>query len=148
MHKELRKRIQASRTIAKRTKVLNIALLAIVLASVAVLLWSVSNVARAKSSQESSPKSQEQSLAHLSSAEKMAVLEEFISTSNPLYYNGEGEIPYHIRYEMLELLSKCYGNLKANQLVFLLESKQMSFGDLASHIQACLFMQNPKRSER
>lgn len=141
--KELRKRIKESRPIAKRQKVLNIALLAIVLASVAVLLWSVANVARAKPSQ-----SQEQSLAHLSSAEKMAVLEEFISTSNPLYYNGEGEIPYHIRYEMLELLSKCYGELKANQLVFLLESKQMSFGTFSSHIQACLFMQNPKRSER
>ena len=143
--KELQKRIKASRPIAKRQKVLNIALLAIVLASVAVLLWSVANVARAKASQEST---QEQSLAHLSSAEKMAVLEEFISTSNPLYYNGEGEIPYHIRYEMLELLSKCYGDLKANQLVFLLESKQMSFGTFSSHIQACLFMQNPKRSKR
>lgn len=144
MYKELRKRIKASRPIAKRQKVLNIALLAIVLASVAVFLWSVSNVARAKNS---SPK-QEQSLAHLSSAEKMAVLEEFVSTSNPLHYNGEGEIPYHIRYEMLELLTKCYGELKANQLVFLLESKQMSFGTFSSHIQACLFMQNPKRSER
>lgn len=142
-YKELRKRIKASRPIAKRQKVLNITLLAIVFASVAVLLWSVANVARAKSSQ-----TQEQSLAHLSSAEKMAVLEEFISTSNPLYYNGEGEIPYHIRYEMLELLSKCYGELKANQLVFLLESKQMSFSTFSSHIQACLFMQNPKRSER
>lgn len=144
MYKELRKRIKASRPIAKRQKVLNITLLAIVLASVAVFLWSVANVARAKS-QDSS---QEQSLAKLSSAEKMAVLEEFISTSNPLYYNGEGEIPYHIRYEMLELLTKCYGELKANQLVFLLESKQMSFGTFSSHIQACLFMQNPKRSER
>lgn len=142
MHKkELRKRIKASRPIAKRQKVLNIALLAIVLASVAVLLWSVANVSRAKEAQENS-------LAHLSSAEKMAVLEEFISTSNPLHYNGEGEIPYHIRYEMLELLTKCYGELKANQLVFLLESKQMSFGTFSSHIQACLFMQNPKRSER
>ena len=141
--KELRKRIKASRPIAKRQKVLNIALLAIVLASVAVLLWSVANVARAKASQ-----AQENSLAHLSSAEKMAVLEEFIGTSNPLHYNGEGEIPYHIRYEMLELLTKCYGELKANQLVFLLESKQMSFGTFSSHIQACLFMQNPKRSER
>lgn len=139
--KELRKRIKASRPIAKRQKVLNIALLAIVLASVAVFLWSVANVARAKASQENT-------LAHLSSAEKMAVLEEFISTSNPLHYNGEGEIPYHIRYEMLELLTKCYGELKANQLVFLLESKQMSFGTFSSHIQACLFMQNPKRSER
>lgn len=141
--KELRKRIKASRPIAKRQKVLNIALLAIVLASVAVFLWSVANVSRAKASQ-----AQENSLAHLSSAEKMAVLEEFISTSNPLHYNGEGEIPYHIRYEMLELLTKCYGELKANQLVFLLESKQMSFGTFSSHIQACLFMQNPKRSER
>lgn len=147
MYKKLRKRIKASRPIAKRQKVLNIALLAIALASVAVFLWSVANVARAKASQEASPK-QEQSLAHLSSAEKMAVLEEFISTSNPLHYNGEGEIPYHIRYEMLELLTKCYGELKANQLVFLLESKQMSFGTFSSHIQACLFMQNPKRSER
>lgn len=147
MYKELRKRIKASRPIAKRQKVLNIALLTIVLASVAVLLWSVANVARAKASQNPS-QTQEQSLAHLSSAEKMAVLEEFISTSNPLYYNGEGEIPYHIRYEMLVLLSKCYGELKANQLVFLLESKQMSFGTFSSHIQACLFMQNPKRSER
>lgn len=140
MYKELRKRIKASRPIAKRTKVLNIALLAIVLASIAVL-WSVANVARGSQAQENS-------LAKLSSAEKMAVLEEFISTSNPLYYNGEGEIPYHIRYEMLELLTKCYGELKANQLVFLLESKQMSFGTFSSHIQACLFMQNPKRSER
>ena len=144
MYKKLRKRIKASRPIAKRQKVLNIALLAIVLASVAVLLWSVANVSRAKASQAT----QEQSLAHLSSAEKMAVLEEFISTSNPLYYNGEGEIPYHIRYEMLELLSKCYGDLKANQLVFLLESKQMSFGTFSSHIDTCLFMQNPKRSKR
>lgn len=146
MYKELRKRIRASRPIAKRQKVLNIALLAIVLASVAVLLWSVANVARAKS--QDSSQVQKNSLAKLSSAEKMAVLEEFISTSNPLYYNGEGEIPYHIRYEMLELLTKCYGELKANQLVFLLESKQMSFGTFSSHIQACLFMQNPKRSER
>lgn len=144
MYKELRKRIKASRPIAKRQKVLNIALLAIVLASVAVFLWSVANVARAKS-QDSS---QVQELAKLSSAEKMAVLEEFVSTSNPLYYNGEGEIPYHIRYEMLELLSKCYGELKANQLVFLLESKQITFGQFSSHIQACLFMQNPKRSAR
>lgn len=144
MYKELRKRIKASRPIAKRTKVLNTILLAIVLASVATLLWSVANVARAKSQEAK----QEQSLAHLSSAEKMAVLEEFVSTSNPLYYNGDGEIPYHIRYEMLELLTKCYGELKANQLVFLLESKQMSFGTFSSHIQACLFMQNPKRSER
>lgn len=127
MYKELHKRIKASRPFGKRTKVLNITLLAIVLASVATLLWSVANVA---------------------SAEKMAVLEEFVSTSNPLYYNGDGEIPYHIRYEMLELLTKCYGELKANQLVFLLESKQMSFGTFSSHIQACLFMQNPKRSER
>lgn len=142
---KLRKKIKASRPIAKRTKVLNIALLTIVLASVAVFLWSVANVAKTKSNPEST---QEQSLAHLSSAEKMAVLEEFISTSNPLYYNGKGEIPYHIRYEMLELLSKCYGELKANQLVFLLESKQMSFGTFSSHIQACLFMQNPKRSKR
>ena len=140
MYKELRKRIKASYPIAKGQKVLNIALLAIVLASVAVLLWSVANVAR--------DSTQEQNLARLSSAEKMAVLEEFISTSNPLYYNGEGEIPYHIRYEMLELLSKCYGDLKANQLVFLLESKQMSFGTFSSHIDACLFMQNPKRSKR
>lgn len=144
MYKKLCKRIKASRPIGKRQKVLNIALLAIVLASVAVFLWSVANVARAKNS---SPK-QEQSLAKLSSAEKMAALEEFVSTSNPLYYNGDGEIPYHIRYEMLELLTKCYGELKANQLVFLLESKQMSFGTFSSHIQACLFMQNPKRSER
>ena len=146
MYKELRKRIKASRPIAKRQNALNIALLAIVLASVAVLLWSVANVTRAKATSQES--TQEQSLAHLSSAEKMAVLEEFISTSNPLYYNGEGEIPYHIRYEMLELLSKCYGELKANQLVFLLESKQMSFGTFSSHIDACLFMQNPKRSKR
>lgn len=145
MYKEKLRKIKTSRPIAKWQNALNIALLAIVLASVAVLLWSVANVARAKASQEST---QEQSLAHLSSAEKMAVLEEFISTSNPLYYNGEGEIPYHIRYEMLELLSKCYGELKANQLVFLLESKQMSFGTFSSHIQACLFMQNPKRRER
>ena len=144
MYKEPRKRIKASRPIAKRQNALNIALLAIVLASVAVLLWSVANVSRAKASQAT----QEQSLAHLSSAEKMAVLEEFISTSNPLYYNGEGEIPYHIRYEMLELLSKCYGDLKANQLVFLLESKQMNFGTFSSHIDACLFMQNPKRNKR
>lgn len=49
MYKELRKRIKASRPIAKRTKVLNTILLAIVLASVATLLWSVANVARAKS---------------------------------------------------------------------------------------------------
>lgn len=146
MYKELHKRIKASRPFGKRTKVLNITLLAIVLASVATLLWSVANVARAKPSQAS--QAQENSLAHLSSAEKMAVLEEFVSTSNPLYYNGEGEIPYHIRYEMLELLTKCYGELKANQLVFLLESKQMSFGTFSSHIQACLFMQNPKRNER
>lgn len=146
MYKELRKRIKASQPIAKRQKMLNIALLAIVLASVAVFLWSVANVARAKS--QDSSQVQKNSLAHLSNAEKMAVLEEFISTSNPLYYNGEGEIPYHIRYEMLELLTKCYGELKANQLVFLLESKQMSFGTFSSHIQACLFMQNPKRSER
>lgn len=41
MYKELRKRIKKSRPIAKRQKVLNIALLASVLASVAVLLWSV-----------------------------------------------------------------------------------------------------------
>ena len=142
---KLCKRIKASLPIAKRQKVLNIALLAIMLASVAVFLWSVANVARAKASQEST---QEQSLAHLSSAEKMAVLEEFISTSNPLYYNGEGEIPYHIRYEMLELLSKCYGDLKANQLVFLLESKQMSFGDLASHLQACVFMTKEQKGAK
>lgn len=144
MCKELRKRIKASRPFAKRTKVLNIALLAIVLASIAVFLWGVANVARGSQASQA----QENSLAKLSSAEKMAVLEEFISTSNPLYYNGDGEIPYHIRYEMLELLTKCYGELKANQLVFLLESKQMSFGTFSSHIQACLFMQNPKRSER
>lgn len=144
--KELRKRIKAIRPIAKRQKVLNIALLGIVLASVAVLLWSVANVARAKPSQN--PQNQEQSLAHLSSAEKMAVLEDFISTQNPLYYNGDGEVPIHIRYEMLELLSKCYGELKANQLVFLLESKQMSFGTFSSHIQACLFMQNPKKERK
>lgn len=131
--KELQKRIKASRPIAKRQKAINIALLLIVLASVAVFLWSVSSVAKAK---------------ELDKAKKMAMIEEFVSTSNPLYYNSEGKIPHHIRYEMLELLSKCNGELKANQLVFLLESKQITFGQFSSHIQACLFMQNPKRSVR